>query len=159
MPTRPVLQTENSPEETAELRNLPGVLDCWNLGSDGTTAIPGSFIWARSKRARSYNLAHNFMKLDQGTYMDLIRWREYWNAYQAHHFIRLPAEAVADVHAAIKMLGAQPVNWYCSGCVTEALRIAFEAVEEYERENGTITITKQNKNADSKNRADKTESE
>lgn len=80
--------------------------------------------------------------LDQGTYTDLIRWRGYWESYQAQNFVRLPAEAVADIHAALQVLGAQPVNWYCSGCIADALRIAFEAAERYEREIGTITITK-----------------
>lgn len=81
-------------------------------------------------------------RLDQATYIDLIRWRSYWEAYQAQHYMRLPAEAVADIHAALEVIGAQPVNWYCSGCIVEALRIAFEAADQYERENGTITITK-----------------
>jgi hypothetical protein len=81
-------------------------------------------------------------RLDQGTYVDLIRWRSYWESYQAQQFVRLPPEAVADVHAALQILGAQPVNWYCSGCIADALRIAFEAAEQYERETGTITITK-----------------
>lgn len=80
--------------------------------------------------------------LDQQTYMDLVRWRPYWEAYQAQHYLRLPPEAVADIHAALQVLGAQPVNWYCSGCITDALRIAFEAVAAFEAQNQQIVITK-----------------
>ena len=77
-------------------------------------------------------------KLDQSTYMDVVRWRSYWDAYVAQQFVRLPPEAVADIHAALQVLNQPAVNWWCSGCITDALRVVFEAVDEYEKTQSVI---------------------
>ena len=138
-----VLQPGNNQAQTPKLRNLFCVLaDMRHVPGRWRNALPGASLWAGSQRINPRNMGSGSVMLDQDTYMDVVRWRSYWESYQASHFVRLPAEAVADIHAAMKVLGHAPVNWYCSGCITEALRLTFEAVEAFEAQNGAISLTK-----------------
>ena len=83
----------------------------------------------------------NDAKLDQATYNDVVRWRSYWECYQAQNFVRLPPEAVADIHAAMTVLKKPPTNWWCSGCIEDTLRTVFQAVDEFEKTE-SIIVTK-----------------
>lgn len=73
--------------------------------------------------------------MTQEIYLRVIKWRSVWDSYLNQHFIRLSPDMIHDVSLALEEMNYGQVDWWCSGCVNNALAAVFAQVEAYEKEN------------------------
>ena len=73
--------------------------------------------------------------MTQDEYLLTQKHRHYWEQYQAHLFMRLSPEAVADLQSILVAHGRPNTNWWCADCVKSALSYIYQEADAFAEAN------------------------